>query len=274
MHPTSPEKMLMERCTSDHKMTYPILPPRQAIQAHLDGRLSGTLLLRSFMTYDHWHIPAVIQAGSEVASRIALYEMERWFELFTDHEAMKAYEAVHGEMVLGDHFVTATGVSAFGWLDGSLDGVNINPNSSLAIHYRQHQIPMLKSWATIVQLEQAIYTPEAVENPFEVIKAFQNYHIVLHRFGDQHQIVLAPNSQGRRLPALFTAEDTRDSFLAYLKQISPESFSEIRMLTLNGDELFSQLRGIPVDGIIFNPKGDLPPKAFAPQLIDHILATE
>jgi hypothetical protein len=216
----------------------------------------------------------VVQPSGEVASRFALYESERWFEIFTDFDAMKAYEAVHGESILGDHIATASGVSIFSWLEESLDGVNINPNSDSAIHYRQHQIPMLKNWAGIVQLEQAIYTPEVVENPFGLMRAFQGYHIILSQLGGKHQIVLAPDEEGRRLPAIFTAEDTRDNFLAYLKEIIPDSFSAIRMLTLTGDELFSQFQGIPIDGIIFNPKGELPPKAFVLQLIDHILATD
>ena len=255
-------------------MTYSTQSPRQAIQAHLDGRLNGTLLLRSFMAFDDWHLPVIIQPSGEVASRFALYEEERWFEMFSDFEVMQAYEAVHGDSILGDHIVTTTGVRVFSWLDDDLDGVNINPNSSLAIHYRKHQIPMLKSWANIVQLEQAIYTSEVVEDPFGVMRNFQQYHIVLQKLKNEHQIVLAPDQQGRKLPAIFTAEDTRDSFLAYLKEIDPESFSNIRMLTLSGDELFSQLQGIPIDGIIFNPKGDLPQKAFILELIDHILSAK
>jgi hypothetical protein len=225
------------------------------------------------MTYDQWQIPSDFDSKGHPAFSISRYANgERWFHAFTDHNAIEEYEATIGKRSLGEYFITTTGWGVFSQLDETLNGVNINPHTALALHYRQPQIPILKNRAKAVEVETAIAAPDRFSDPFGVMKNFSGYRIALFEAGGKTQIALAPDPQGRKLAAIFTAEDTLNAFLEYLKAAAPQRYPDVRIFPLDGSKLFSQLRDLPLDGIVFNPKGPIPPRAFGAAIIQHILA--
>ncbi len=247
-------------------------PVRKVIQQFFNQEIDGQQLLRVFMAYEQWHIPADFDSEGRLGFALSRYsEGDRWFQAFTDRDAVEAYEAAYGKGSLGEYFITTAGWSAFAQIDETLDGVNINPYTPLALHYRQPQIPLLKNWAKTVEVETAIAAPDKFSDPFGVMKHFAGYRIALFDSGGNVQIALAPDSQGRKLAAIFTAEDTLNAFLVYLKAAVPHRYADVRTLLLDGSELFSRLRALPLDGIVFNPKGAIPPRAFGSALIRHIL---
>jgi hypothetical protein len=253
--------------------TFPDNTIRSSIQQFFEQEINGQQLLRTFMGYDQWHIPAAFDPEGRPVFSISRYENgERWFHAFTDHRAIQEYEAALGKDAAGEYFITTTGWSIFSQLDETLDGVNINPHTALALHYRQHQLPTLKNWAEAVRLETAIATPDKFSDPFKIMKDFSDYRMVLFESGRGTQIALAPDPQGRKLAPIFTAEDTVNGFLEYLQDAATRRYPAVRILAQNGSRLFSQLRDLPLDGIVFNPKGPIPPRAFGSAIIQYILA--
>ncbi|MBN1954246.1 MAG: hypothetical protein JW900_04260 [Anaerolineae bacterium] len=205
-------------------MTNDTLLPRDAIRQFLANELAGSALLRSFMTYRHWRVPA------------GFGEDGPWFRV------------IRMESI-----------------------VNVNPFTALAIHYKQHQLPMLLRWAKAVELELALHDPAMADQLFALLRDFAHYQIVLRQVGEGYQMVLAPDDQGRRLAAVFTADDTLDAFMAWA---APQFDFQPLILTLGGRDLFAQLRNAPVDGVVFDCKGPVPPRAFARELAEHILGID
>jgi hypothetical protein len=77
----------------------------------------------------------------------------------------------------------------------------------------------------------------------------------------------APDSQGRRLAAIFTSEAARDAFHEQIKTAEPE---QIVYTHTNGADLFPWLRDMHLDGLVFNCMGPQKPIAFVPLFIEEV----
>lgn len=76
------------------------------------------------------------------------------------------------------------------------------------------------------------------------------------------RLMLAPDEKGRKLAAIFTSEDTIAGFLPQVRAAAaPEQVVE---RIFSGEDLFSSLVSMPIDGMVFNcGGGPVDPVAFA-----------
>jgi hypothetical protein len=246
--------------------------PRHAIRAHLAGDLDGQSLFRALMSHKEWHIPTRTDAGGEAAlvSFVAA-DGARWMKFFTDAEAVQTWSAAEGGD-LADQCIVTVGYSIFGILEDDLAGVEINPSLQDAVHYVQEQIPQLRQWANSIRVEEALATIDFEETPLGLLKDYTNYFLVLRRAGaDSAHLVLAPDSQGRALAAVFTAEDALQFFL---DAIAPSADFDPVPVRVNGEQLFAQLNELPLDGVVFNCSGPIQPRAYGKRLAEYVLSAD
>ena len=253
-------------------MQTPTTDPRRAIAQHLAGELTGTALLRIFMSHPGWRVPIVMPAEAGLPPRAVVrknQEGKRFFQLFSDEQAVKDCVSQTGPQGDFAHFLETPGHAAFSFVDEELDFVDINPLSQPEVHYRKEQVPTLKKWAQAVGIEQVLATLDDSEAAFSRIKHHTPFYLVANQVGDEMSLVMAPDDERRRLAAVFTADDAREAFLA---QAVPALRIEPRILALSGQELCEMLADVPLEGIVFNCLGPIRPAAFTAELIRLVLA--
>ena len=91
-----------------------------------------------------------------------------------------------------------------------------------------------------------------------MLRHFDGYRVVSRKVGDGRQIALAPDPEGRNLAAVFTSHDNA---LEYLQQVKEILGDDSVMSLTSGESLFTQLAGMPLDGIVFNCAGPGVPRA-------------
>jgi hypothetical protein len=235
------------------------LDPRSAIQLFHDGSLAGRELLRCFASYPRWIVPASFGAGGP-----ALLEFRsggsRHFYLFSDIEAYDAARRAVGESVMGEHYIEMTGDSVWLSFDSDVNALNINPHSPQQIYYKPEQFPRLRRWASTIRVERALDNVLATDDGYESIFAFDGYYLVKKAGDDRGQLQLAPDSRGRTLAAVFTAEDSLE---AYVNEMSHTRSEVLEPHLLSGSLLFELLVKAQLDGFVFNCCGPVTPRAFA-----------
>lgn len=245
---------------------------KEITQQYLEGKFPQPVFFRCLMYYPNWHLPTKTDETGEPQLLAFVDEAgERWLKVFTDPEAIEAFVAAEN-VEFEDNWIIASGHTFFGILEDDLAGIEINPHHQSSLLYPQDTIPKLKQWARSARIEDVLNTIDVAETPLGFLKDFDGYIVVLRKFGDRVELALAPDSQGRLLAAVFTAEDTLEAFLIDLVPNSEEF--ELIPIRLNGTQLFSQLREMKVDGMVFNCSGPIPPRAFDIKLTDYILSAE
>ncbi len=190
-------------------------------------------------------------------------------EIFSGPDATQAFEQAHGEPVAQPQ-MHLVGHELFGMLsDGLVDRLNIDPGSPHTFHFLRNQLGLLRRWAQTVALECSLQDPNAVPNPLGLLASFEHYHlVVLPGQGEQYSLVLAPDSRGRSLGAIFTSEDAAVEFgQAIAKELGRSP--EVREVAAR--PLFERLKAMTLQGLVFNPLTDLPPRALSAAIIDPIL---
>ncbi|MFQ3582977.1 MAG: SseB family protein [Chloracidobacterium sp.] len=248
----------------------PLPDARTAVREHLAGRITHATLFRSLMTHVDWHVPVhTSPEGEAVVLTFVDAAGERWIKVFTDLSAVEAWVAQEGKELDGQCLVT-DGANLFGALDAELAGVEINPGLPEGVHYQRQHIPLLQQWARIIELESALETIDAGETPIGLLRDYDAYVLVLKRTGaDSAQLVLAPDADDRMLAAVFTAEDT---LAAFFDQVLASADFEPIPVRVNGEQLFTQLQTLPLDGLVFNCSGPTQPRAFGKRLADYVLS--
>jgi hypothetical protein len=236
------------------------LDPRQAIAQFFQHQLTGTQLLRGLAGYRGWIVPANFnaQAGGEPTFITFNYgENDRHFFMFSDRQAYMDCRARLGIDALGQYTIdNLYGYNAWENVGEDVNVININPYSPSEIHYKQDQIPRLREWASVIRVEQALEQVLATDKGYDTIKAFKGYYFGMVSQGDQKYVALAPDGKGRKLAALFTADDTAQAYQDEQKNAG------LQLLTTDGTTLFRTLAKMPLDGIVFNCSGPIKPRAF------------
>lgn len=242
---------------------------RDSIQQTLSGQLGGQALLRRFLAHDDWHAPA----GRDDEGRMFLQVLRdkdhrRYLFICTGRPAYDDLIARVGEATLGGHYVTLPGVDLFAGLPADVDIVGVNAYSPPELHYTGGQVTMLNRWARAVEVEQTLAQPAP---DLGLVRRFASYYVVLQMLpGGERAITLAPDRRGRKLAAVFTAPDTLDAFLNDRRDGGLKF--EPAAAALSGEQLFGDLRDMPIDGIIFNCAGPAPPRTFVPAFAGAVLA--
>ncbi|MEI6231676.1 MAG: hypothetical protein WCT04_01385 [Planctomycetota bacterium] len=240
------------------------LIPRAAIDRFFSKKLTGTQLLRSLAVYRGWQVPARLENMVPVYTEFDLGNNVTHFFLFSDKDAYLECKKNIGGDILGDYFVgNVSGYSAFDTIKDTVDIVNINPYSPQEIHYTREQLHRLKTWAGIVKTEMALETVHSSMRGYATLRNFDKYWFIME---DEQFVVLAPDGRGRKLAALFTAEDALDLFME--RNPKPNR----RAIPISGEALFKAIRKMPLEGMVFNCCGPTKPRffplAFAAEISD------
>ncbi len=184
---------------------------------------------------------------------------ERVLPVFRSREAAEAAElpSVPGALIVaaGSHVFRLTG----------FDRIDIDPGTEDALSFGGDDLITLGVWGEISDVERAIVSPEMCESPFVTLRTFPRYFVVVADSEGSPDLLMAPDAGGRKLLAVFTADDAVEAFVASLVA------SEGVATTMGGEELFFALRELPVDGFVFNCCGPVATRAFAMGAIDRIL---
>ncbi|HNH47941.1 MAG TPA: hypothetical protein PKY30_12930, partial [Myxococcota bacterium] len=124
-----------------------------------------------------------------------------------------------------------------------------------------------RRWGRALRVEELLAGRSPA--PLSLLRNFEGWWIVMRELPDgRTQLSMAPDPKGRRLAALFTAEDCRD---AYVKIAGAALGEKPLLLMLTGQQIFERLVALPLDGIVFNCMGPVSPKAVHPAFAAEVL---
>ncbi|MHB2016423.1 MAG: SseB family protein [Candidatus Xenobia bacterium] len=144
-----------------------------------------------------------------------------------------------------------------------VDEVVVDAGSAHALHWKHEQLSGLSRWARVALMEELLPQVARVREEPQRLREFSAWLVLLH----DGQLVLAPQAQGRRLAAVFTAEDAAAALAAQL------SFP-VETRELPGRELFFWLASMALDGIAFNCRGPVGRVSWNHSLISRLARTE
>ncbi|MCB9594853.1 MAG: hypothetical protein H6719_19180 [Sandaracinaceae bacterium] len=223
---------------------------RSSLTAHRGGTLSLPGLLRAAASHPSWLVPR--DAGG-APTRIAGSAGEPWVCVFGDREAAAAYEASR-QVTFGDALLPMTGAALVEALaDPSLSlGLDIGSPHEKALF--PADLGVLREMATALEVEAFLGGHSNREDGFALLRGYPGFLICAEGAG----VMMAPDNQGRRLAAVFTAPDCFDAFRErHAGQPIPAA------TRVTGQELFTRLRDAPIQGLVFNCAGPVKPKAVA-----------
>jgi hypothetical protein len=130
-------------------------------------------------------------------------------------------------------------------------------------------------WAAMIHLDDALESLLAMPVPdtdlLGRLRSFPNYRIVLTDIGDGPRLGLAPDGQERQLAAVFTGQAPTEAYLGWIDTYTAMK-QPPKVFRQSGEKLFPELAALPVQGVVFNPKGPGPARAFGRGLLDVLTA--
>lgn len=240
----------------------------QTLMQWHEGQGKQHALLRALATHDQWLLPRT-PTGSFAAREDD--DGRPFLTMFHSAEAEAEYSVNTGHGIA--HRGVMAGYAAFIGLLDQVQGVDIDPNTPLAMHFKADQLDALRHWGRTIQVEKALTKPGEVEgDPLVLIRNFRGYRVVVADRGEGEEVALAPDTRGRRLMAVFTALDAVELYAAKNPHRVGSSW---RVLTFSGEKLFSTLKEREHDGIVFNcngPEGTIAAfqRAFATEVLAHV----
>lgn len=232
------------------------------MQLYRAGSLDADGLLRSLASWPTWLCPGqrdaegflrvgVLRRGE--ATSLELYSRKPQHE----HAAAEEWVTIPGYVILARLEELGVQRVTFDW------------GSEHSIFYTGPRLATLRGWANVAAVETALYAPDDVDNPFSLLHGFNEYLVLIRAEGDDRDLVLAPDNQGRSLAAIFTAWDTCEQFQQTLRSAGVDD--DMIAETVRGGELFHQLELASLDGMVFNALGGLSPVAIQATAIPRIL---
>lgn len=247
-------------------------PVQQAIAEWKDGTITGSQLVRQLVSYDKWICPVSQGAAAEMlasntASRLSYSRdaegVSRLY-LFSDGDSVSRFRRSLGEDQGEWHLLETTGAWFFQLPLDQIDLIEIDPGSPWEIGYRKEQFARLAAMAHALDVECALAdlrAGTAAPTATQLVYDYQHYLLAVVNRGSGYSLALAPDSRGRSLAAVFTAQDNFDAFCG---EQGPTNLGvQIMPFELTGEKLFAQLQQMQLDGLVFNCSGPSKPVAFA-----------
>ena len=142
----------------------------QAIIAeHQDGKLAPLALSRALIQYTKWQIPADLSEGGPTPL-LGQADEGPWLHLFSSKEAQLAFEKETGQGI--EFTLEMSGLFVFSQLQDQLAGININPHSETAIHFKAHQLTALKVMAEGLILDEVLHGRLELPDAFDRFKRY------------------------------------------------------------------------------------------------------
>ena len=230
---------------------------RDALQSRHKKQLDDTTLLRILVSHGSWCVPAVSDPSGQNRLLIEERADERWLQIFTDEESLKAHLQAIGHPGELAH-VETTGQWLFSHLADDLTGLAINPTQPEGVRFLSEHFPTLRSWGRALAVEAAL---EERRDDAETVTLLSESNFLIAFIPDDAgspQIALAPDPQQRQLAAVFTAPDTARTFTEAAGRALGR---QLTVQSVRGGELFANLATMPLQGLVFNCLGPLNPIA-------------
>ncbi len=235
-------------------------------------QITGSVLMRALVSHQKWILPvsesaAVEMMATNAASRLQYNRDPQGVNrlmIFSSPETMTEYRKNSGMTGEQQHVLTTTGAWVFRLPLEGIDQIWVDPLTADDIFYDKEQFPRLHRLADAIEVEEALVGLRQGTMPdsaIGIVKKYQNFWVPLGVHEDGMRLVMAPDEKGRSLAAVFTYEDSCTAFLPEAEAHKGSGTIEERVLA--GEALFSILNTMPIDGIVFNCSGPVPPVAFA-----------
>jgi len=249
------------------------IAPGEAIALWREHQLSASALLRALIEHDTWEIAL---NESAVADALANNSMPV-FDLFTDSagqqqlfvfEDKQAHDVFCETVGKGPgHMLSLPGYALFQTDLSTVGAITINPLTVNTLTLTRDYFERLSHLGAAVHIERALLAlrqGRAQDGDVSRVKHFERYWLALQDLGEDADpprgIALAPDDQGRRLAALFTAEDAFDAFAEWWA--TTHQPGDLKVTILTGEALFTALARQNLDGLVFNCEGPTVSVAF------------
>lgn len=222
-------------------------------------RIGYRELLRGLIAHNSWIIPATKQDG-QYHPNLFQHNGQTFLTVYSHSSFVpKTMESI-----------TVDGVWLFSELPPNIHSLIIDAQSEHALQFTAEKFPELRNWSQAIQFEKAIDIPQLDAPILENILQYEGYCVPLieSEGGTQH-IALAPDQEGRKLAAVFTAEDCLSIFIQHA---GSSLGKKVRIDQHKGETLIPYLLSLPIDGIVLNCYGPPPPKALDKNALLQILS--
>ncbi len=254
------------------------LAPRVAIERWKRGELAPALLTRCLLAHASWSVPVSEDAVGEMLAdgpaRLSLSRDDRGVArllTFSDDEASRAYAAAVGDAE-ERFFLTVRGTWLFALELPDVDGVVVDPTTPHEVSYSREQLAGMRAVAAALEVEAALAALRAgtgVEG-LPLVRGYPGYILGVRRTGDSLQLAAAPDDEGRVWAAAFTADDAYRAFESAAAEAGQAEGLE--PLPMTGEQLFTQLTRLTLDGVVFNCAGPPALVAFTPKFSRVVLS--
>ena len=232
---------------------------KAVINAYFHERVGYSVLVRALIEHQEWHIPAQRQQD-ELHPSLFKHEDKTLLMAYSE----KDFVPEQMETIVVD------GLWLFSQLPNTIDALVIDPQSSHALQLPNEQFNTLQHWRDAVHIEQQLAQPHFDASILESVLRYKGYCIPLVQSpsGKRH-IALAPDSEGRKLAAIFTAKDCLSAFVQHAGSSLGE---ELIIDEPSGETLLPYLITLPIDGIVFNCYGPPQPKALHKESLERLIS--
>jgi hypothetical protein len=250
-------------------------PPRTLIARHQAGEISADALARALLAYPDWHIAAASHDGQPVIAVSQDDQGRRYAEIFSSEEALTPRRSP------GEDALRAAGLDLFSALlsgEGeALAWIDVDPGQPHPLRYRAEHFPALRALCEAVNAEGLLSAiaagkdlPIPLHEALAQLRAHDSFYLLLSGADDEDaEVLLAPDSRGRALAAVFTAPDAIAHYLSAYQAGEPAP-PPPRRLRLSGAELAETLRGTQLEGLVINPLGPSRPVALGLAFLERL----
>jgi hypothetical protein len=214
-------------------------------------------LLRKILSYDQWCLPysnsQPLLIQNDGSNLLLLFSSQ---ELFIKHNGTDLEFKLTKGTWLGDR------------LNENIDSLLIDPNESHGVQLPKEYFYYLKKISQACLVEELLEGNDNEKNAISILQDYEHFlvPIIQDEDGTTH-ITLAPDDQGRKFAAVFTAEDCLQSFIEASKELLGE---ELKINEIRGKELFANLNHLDLEGVAFNCYGPVSPRVLSKDFIKII----
>ena len=244
----------------------------EVIAAFHEGRLQGAAFVRALLKVPRFLVPSEPTEGGAVLHTPRGEDGTRWLTLYTDAQAVSEARELDEVGLLDGLLMDLSGRAAVELLEPG-DGLQINPDTTRALHYKPHQVAMLKEMLHAEEILAALdrASVEGVDDEtLRQIGHYDEFRIVVRTNSGAAVLDLAPDTKGRRLLAAFTDEEATDGYLGAVASHA-EQRGDPSVVVLSGEELAVKLTELDILGVVFNCAGPGRPRALHAKLGARVL---
>ena len=208
-------------------------------------------VLRAAVSHPSWHMQAEPDATGKLTARLVRGPDGIFLDAWLDAADCPTPQTL-----------TLRGPALFDAVHAGFAGLRLEPGTPRERRFSRAQFGLLAEWAAAARVTELVRDPDAFGGALIALRRYTGWRILRRDGVSGPQLALAPDSQGRKLAAIFTAEDTLRAFLDRNGDtLKAHGFLPAQV---DGEALFATLdRTAGLDGMVFDCAGPVAPKAVA-----------